>query len=750
MAVCINKNSIEYQSLKDRAGISEFILEAVCRDFLEKYNRFPHLDELPNSNSEQSLRNTFKIKENNGVKISNLLEITGKETVEEATIDINNQYRDLEVKILPIVEEAIVDVVHRPTENNFDNLSEEDQILSKAPRDSEGYLLAPNGKRSNLTEKQYAQVRTKAFKRWFGDWESFTKVNPYNTNIILGKPEADYDSVDADGFGTIIPVNLNEKRIGNIALNNTFNGSGFNVNGQYVSMPEVGNPVEIEEEFRGKGYGKAMYFELAKQVANLGRILTSASDSSRTPASTRVWESLVRDGYAKRVGNRYEFINQTLSEASKVIDENGEPLVVYHSSPEYNITVFRNTDSIIFTQYSNETIEEAINRYKELGYEISSEQIDNIRKHNYDIFENPIILTKPNGIYAASNRKVSETYITRESYEEGLYLDGEVYPVFLNIRDNNIIEGNNSNWNEIQYKGKIVSTRKLESEFRDIKDGVIIKNIFDFGSPIMDTHGTNLSDIFIVYNPNQIKSATDNNGEFSKINNNIYDEVPNSYLILNNALQKLASLYGITFNEVTDAELNSDQWAGLIQDAQSVNAFVYNGQIYINTDRANIDAPIHEMFHILVGSMRFENPELYQNLINSVENLYNYSILASQYPGRSRNDINEEIFITELAKYFSGLPSELINLDQKAMYELTYNIKRTLDTILMGEDSVKTISDGRLYNMSLKEVIDEVNSTIATSNFHGFINIEGSELHRKLNNIKSDLLRNKTLEEICD
>ena len=48
-------------------------------------------------------------------------------------------------------------------------------ILEKAPRDSEGRLLAPNGKPSNLTERQYAQVRTKAFKDWFGDWE---KVAP--------------------------------------------------------------------------------------------------------------------------------------------------------------------------------------------------------------------------------------------------------------------------------------------------------------------------------------------------------------------------------------------------------------------------------------------------------------------------------------------------------------------------------------------------------------------------------------------
>ena len=367
MAVCINKNSIEYQLLKDRAGISEFTLEAICRDFTEKYGRFPHLDELPNSNSEQSLRDTFKIKENNGVKISDLLEITGKETVEQATIDINNQYRDLEVKILPIVEEAIVDVAHRPIDNNFENLTEEEKILAKAPRDKNGNLLAPNG-----------------------------------------------------------------------------------------------------------------------------------------------------------------------------------------------------------------------------------------------------------------------------------------------------------------------------------------------------------------------------------------------YLVLNNALQKLASLYGITFNEITDAELNSEEWSNLIPDAQSVNAFVYNGQIYINMDRANLDAPIHEMFHILVGSMRFENPTLYTNLISSVENLYNYSALAEQYPNRSRNDVNEEIFITELSKYFSGLPSQLMNLDQKSMHELTYNIIRTLDSILMGEDSVRTVSEDRLYNMSFKTLINEVNSTIATSKFTGFINMEGSELHRKLNNIKSDLLKNKQLEEICD
>lgn len=53
-------------------------------------------------------------------------------------------------------------------------------ILAKAPRDSQGRLLAPNGKPSNLNEWQYAQVRTKAFKKWFGDWEKYAPKSDFS------------------------------------------------------------------------------------------------------------------------------------------------------------------------------------------------------------------------------------------------------------------------------------------------------------------------------------------------------------------------------------------------------------------------------------------------------------------------------------------------------------------------------------------------------------------------------------------
>lgn len=43
------------------------------------------------------------------------------------------------------------------------------------------FMKAPNGKNTNLTEKQWLQVRTTAFKQWFGDWEN----DPKNASKIV-------------------------------------------------------------------------------------------------------------------------------------------------------------------------------------------------------------------------------------------------------------------------------------------------------------------------------------------------------------------------------------------------------------------------------------------------------------------------------------------------------------------------------------------------------------------------------------
>lgn len=84
-------------------------------------------------------------------------------------------------------------------------------ILDEAPRDSKGRLLAPNGKPSNLPKRLYAQVRTKEFKDWFGDWQN----DPKNASKVVdenGEPLVVYHNTpfkfsvfDMDHESRILP-----------------------------------------------------------------------------------------------------------------------------------------------------------------------------------------------------------------------------------------------------------------------------------------------------------------------------------------------------------------------------------------------------------------------------------------------------------------------------------------------------------------------------------------------------------------
>ena len=64
---------------------------------------------------------------------------------------------------------------------------------------SEGGLIAPNRKPSNLTPEQYRLVRTSAFKNWFGDWE----FNPSEASKVVdenGEPLVVYHGVKSNWF----------------------------------------------------------------------------------------------------------------------------------------------------------------------------------------------------------------------------------------------------------------------------------------------------------------------------------------------------------------------------------------------------------------------------------------------------------------------------------------------------------------------------------------------------------------------
>jgi hypothetical protein len=107
-------------------------------------------------------------------------------------------------------------------------------------------------------------------------------------------------------------------------------------------------------------------------------------------------------------------------------------------------------------------------------------------------------------------------------------------------------------------------------------------------------------------NSNQVKSADENTGEFSSFNDNINDDYENvnSFAFFNEIIDKLQTLYGINIIPITNAELSQDRWAS-ITGTKGVKSFIYNGNIYINTDIATVDSPVHEFLHLLFGSIKY-------------------------------------------------------------------------------------------------------------------------------------------------
>ena len=163
-----------------------------------------------------------------------------------------------------------------------------------------------------------------------------------------------------------------------------------------------------------------------------------------------------RDKDIRDIINFHKF-NSGLSAVSKVVDENGEPLIVWHGSKESNkINIFYNIPTYFADKYT------------------------------------------------------ALSYTPFDAEDETEYM----YPVFLNIRNPKQVDGNGAYWSNING----MTTNDIVKSISEEEDGVIIENIKDYsdfapGNPDLSldlVKDAPLHTDYITTDPNQIKSATNN------------------------------------------------------------------------------------------------------------------------------------------------------------------------------------------------------------------------------------------------
>lgn len=382
------------------------------------------------------------------------------------------------------------------------------------------WLKAPNGKESNLPERLWCVVRTEAFKNWFGDWEAAavakTAYDFFKNNLPVGK-------ISGNEFGKET-VSLIDR------VENYYKSIGKEI----VVNSELGD-VKLDREGikdslgHGLGRMKAAAYALVPDVIEKGKICMRAAnwkgrgyDTALIVAPVKigneryVCEVIVKQGKQRQGFYLHEVTIQKDLESvfktangstlprsksiiadyagkgkgcSKVVDENGEPKVMYHGTPYGGFDTFK--------------VESYFTADKEYA----------------DIYQNPS---------ASSNR----------SYYEPA-TNPMTYAVFLNIKkpfDTRIPEIRKIFENEFYRKwgnGAPLSDKGLP-DWTDATDLLefIEENGYDFDGIMLDEgatggYGSEVKSRGVSYvpvNPTQIKSV-DNNGNFDVTNPNIYKQV---------------------------------------------------------------------------------------------------------------------------------------------------------------------------------------------------------------------------------
>lgn len=306
--------------------------------------------------------------------------------------------------------------------------------------------------------------------------------------------------------------------------------------------------------------------------------------------------------------------------ASKVVDANGEPMVVYHGSNWKGITTFDRSQSkrrrsglreyghffttnrALAEMYSNvddaPEVEEELSRL-DAQIEAAAENKD---------------IAKMLDLYTAKER------ITRN-------LGGRVYEVFLNMRDVAEFDADyqaDRGWYNLKadvgYKTAIgrdameaYAGQNSMTGDRLRKDGIIGRNIIDLFvgtenkealKPYFDKFG---GDVFLVFDPQNIKSATENVGTFDANNSDIRfresddTSYPASKQQMADAARDLASQLNTPVEVYTEIEEITDPNAYRQRRMrQDKGWWTSNGTIGINISRhdsiADVEATIlHEM-----------------------------------------------------------------------------------------------------------------------------------------------------------
>lgn len=508
------------------------------------------------------------------------------------------------------------------------------------------------------------------------------------------------------------------------------------------------------------------YYERREEIPTVDKCLTIDRDTSKHLIKTYGLKKFGKHYTTSNgemldqieLNNIYRDLEITVRETSKtpIIDIKQRALpnrTLYSENVETNIPVFQ--------EVTNELLPISNNKYKIYEYKdkfyASDQRISNSKLLKYlpsfntfDEAENAIInfpkSSISGGVILEIKRQLSKLNEGFEIKVQTNYKLPESFKIF----------------EDFQYPQFVINYNQQEL-YKYINETLSInpKSLDNLEETILRAWGYNDSQISeymnVLRKPIELESILNNRGEYiiRKVQNSQSIQKSNDEIKSNSVadnlepmLDRLEELYGISFKRITNDEIRNSNLSQYVPDATQVNAFILNGEIYINMDNAKVDAPIHELSHLLLGTLRQTNPELYMQLVNSVEQYPEYEYELKKYKNRSRVDANEEIFVDLFARAYTGQLD--LGLDKTIMEDVEYEIERNLDSAIFPNKSTTTENLSNLMGKSMLEIMNIFGTVINKDNIAKAFADDLGTTSRYMANMKESLFKTGDLKEYCN
>lgn len=248
---------------------------------------------------------------------------------------------------------------------------------------------------------------------------------------------------------------------------------------------------------------------------------------ARNTVSGQFMPTTTSDGFKKWFGDYEEFKgkeggvwNDDKGAVSKVVDKNGEPLRVYHGTKAAGFSVFEGGNKVpgayFFTNDPNIARTYSGTR-KAAEVDIDEDGEVNTSRGNYEAYlnlRNPYEHDMEGANWDGSRRG---QYHVRDKNDEAIYGDdGRAY--FSKDEAETLSRKHKGSSVEEAADDHYSTDSAVREAMKNGHDGAIIRNVVDSGS---EGDYYDPADVYVAFDPAQIKSATENNGKFDPGNPDI-------------------------------------------------------------------------------------------------------------------------------------------------------------------------------------------------------------------------------------